>query len=101
MKYFKSVRMQLIFAITISLLLFLLAAMGGLYLFQKDELTKESIEKATEIGQALKAALKGHMCTHNMEILQTLVDEIRAFKGSTDIKIINIDGVVKFSFFRV
>jgi len=97
MRYFQSIRTQLLFAITITLLVFLLVAMGGLYVFQKDALTSESIKKVTEIGSVLKTGLKGQMITQNTELTQTLIDEIKTYKNITDAFIINADQVVKFS----
>ena len=97
MKYLKSIRTQLLLAITITLFVFLLVSMGGVYLFQKDTLTRESIKNLAELNKVLKAGLKGQMFTHNTELTQTIVDEIKAFKNVTDIYIINADGVVKFS----
>lgn len=97
MKYLNSIRAQLLLAITIILFVFLLLAMGGLYLLQKDALTKESIKKVTEIGSVLKTGLKCQMFTRNTELTQTLVDEIKAYKNITETYIINADGVVKFA----
>ncbi len=84
-------------AIAIALFVFLMMAMGGLYIFVKEELTRESIEKVTEIGNVLKAALKKQMVAHDAELLNTLVAEIMAYKKISGISIINADGVVKFS----
>jgi diguanylate cyclase (GGDEF)-like protein/PAS domain S-box-containing protein len=97
MKYFQSIRTQLLLAISITFFVFLLVAMGGVYLLQKEALTRESIKKVTELDNVLKAGLKGQMFTHNTALTQTLVDEIKAFKNVTDIYIINAEGVVKFS----
>lgn len=97
MKYFQSIRTQLLLAITLTLFIFLLISMGGAYFFQKTALTKESITKITEIDKVLRAGLKGQMFAHNTELTQTLVDEINTFKNVADIFIINNEGIVKFS----
>ncbi len=97
MKIFKSIRTKLLFAITITLFVFLLLAMGGVYLFQKNALTKESINKVTEIGSVLKTGLKLQMITRNQDLEQVLVDEIKAHKNIMEIRIINAGGVVKIS----
>ncbi|MCK9364611.1 MAG: PAS domain S-box protein [Syntrophales bacterium] len=97
MKYFQSIRTQLLLAIAITLFVFLVAALGGLYIFEKNELTGESIEKVTEIGSVLKAVLKKQMVTHDTELLNALVNEIMAFEKITDVSVINAEGVVKFS----
>ena len=97
MKYFGSIRTKLLLAITAILFVFLLMAMGGMYLFQKDALTKESIKKLTELDSVLKTGLKSQMVTHSSALTQTMVNEIKSFKNISDIYIINTDGVVKFS----
>jgi len=97
MKYFQSIRTQLLLAITLTLFIFLLISMGGAYFFQKTALTEESITKITEISKIIRAGLRRQMFTHNTELTQPLVDEISIFKNVTDVSIINNVGIVKFS----
>ena len=83
MKYSKSIRTQLLLAITITFFVFLLVTMGGVYLFQKDALTRESIKKVTELDSVLKAGFKSQMLTHDTALTQTMVNEVGALKISS------------------
>ncbi len=97
MKPLTSIRATLLLSITLFLLAFLLAAMVGLYLYQKDVLTRQLIREATAISKVMKMGLKRQMLERNPELIQSDVAEIRDNANVAAAFIIDTAGMVKFS----
>ena len=97
MKPLTSIRTTLLLSITLILLAFLIAAMVGLYLYQKEVLTRHAIREATEISRVMKMGLKRQMLARDPELLQGAVNEIINSANVAATFIIDAAGVVKFS----
>lgn len=96
-KYFGSVRTKLLLFISIILFFSLTIAMSGLYLYLKSTMTRQTIERAEEIGIIINTGLKYQMLKRDSELTHKIIDELSTHKNIRSAYLINAQGVVKFS----